>query len=681
MRTILINVILILGICSSPGSGQNYWSPTNGPFGGSVTSLVSETDSVLWAGTSSGGLFSSVDTGSTWVYRALDGFEIKAVVAMNNGLVFVGALEGIYRSTDHGATWTRVANYLCTSLASDRTGHIYAGTSLANYRSSDSGNTWQAFTGLPNIIECFAAQDSHNLWVGLNGGHGVHRSTNNGATWFPSNNGMNSGVVNGIVVWSSSFLFAGTYEGLYRSTDGGSHWHQVNVGLTSVGVLCLAADAAGTLFAGTNHGLFMSTDLGNQWTALSNGIPDISIRSLKVTGDFLFAGVSGAGVFRSDDYGLHFQRRSDGMNALAVKAVEVSPNHSIFAATSGGLFVSQNGGNDWVWLSLQYAPLMITPAGHLFAGRYRSTDNGATWILMDVPTFLISSYGRNANFLFVGLEGLQLCNGLRRSSDAGTTWMTTGSLPHCIYALTSGPTVDAYSAGDGWVARSVDDGTTWSVSSDGLAGAGIIGSLVMMGSTLIMAASANHGMYRSPDNGQTWSPSNAGLTTSHIHAVRADYSGALWAVTDDGVFRSTDLGSMWFPLNSGLTDFDVQCVAFDSAGYVYVGTQEGGILRSASPITSVMDWPGLPTGVVLHQNYPNPFNGMTTVEFFIPHSGDVELAVYNALGQRVATLLDGRFDTGWHRVTWHANNHASGLYFCRLKAGAHAQTGKVLLIR
>ena len=89
----------------------------------------------------------------------------------------------------------------------------------------------------------------------------------------------------------------------------------------------------------------------------------------------------------------------------------------------------------------------------------------------------------------------------------------------------------------------------------------------------------------------------------------------------------------------------------------------------------------LPTAFALAQNYPNPFNPVTDIAFAVPVACDVTLEVFNVLGQKVATLLDGRFDAGEHSVTWDATAQSSGVYLYRLTASEVVETKKMLLLK
>ena len=93
-----------------------------------------------------------------------------------------------------------------------------------------------------------------------------------------------------------------------------------------------------------------------------------------------------------------------------------------------------------------------------------------------------------------------------------------------------------------------------------------------------------------------------------------------------------------------------------------------------------------PAAFALQQNYPNPFNGGTVIDLTLPAAGDVELAVYNMAGQKVATLIDGPRSEGAYTVQWDGRDDggralASGMYMYRLRAGDWVEARKLLLLR
>lgn len=76
----------------------------------------------------------------------------------------------------------------------------------------------------------------------------------------------------------------------------------------------------------------------------------------------------------------------------------------------------------------------------------------------------------------------------------------------------------------------------------------------------------------------------------------------------------------------------------------------------------------LPSDFAISNNYPNPFNPSTQIKFELPENADVSINVYNIVGQRVATLVNGELQAGFHQATFEADNLASGVYIARLTA-------------
>jgi len=97
---------------------------------------------------------------------------------------------------------------------------------------------------------------------------------------------------------------------------------------------------------------------------------------------------------------------------------------------------------------------------------------------------------------------------------------------------------------------------------------------------------------------------------------------------------------------------------------------------------------GLPGALRLGQNYPNPFNPSTLVPFELAGDAHVRLEIYNALGQRVRTLVDGPLAAGKHAVEWDGKDRrgrsvSSGIYLYRLSVdeGRSTATRRMLLIK
>jgi len=89
----------------------------------------------------------------------------------------------------------------------------------------------------------------------------------------------------------------------------------------------------------------------------------------------------------------------------------------------------------------------------------------------------------------------------------------------------------------------------------------------------------------------------------------------------------------------------------------------------------------LPEEYFLHQNYPNPFNPSTTISYSIPEAGNVELKVYDILGNEVATLVNRTKTPGNYTAVLNASSFASGVYVYTLRTNDFVQTRKMMLLK
>ncbi len=89
----------------------------------------------------------------------------------------------------------------------------------------------------------------------------------------------------------------------------------------------------------------------------------------------------------------------------------------------------------------------------------------------------------------------------------------------------------------------------------------------------------------------------------------------------------------------------------------------------------------VPTKYTLAQNHPNPFNPKTVISYQLAGGSDVELSIYNLLGQKVATLVSERRKAGYHQVEWDASLYASGIYYYKIVAGEFRSVKKMILLK
>jgi hypothetical protein len=89
----------------------------------------------------------------------------------------------------------------------------------------------------------------------------------------------------------------------------------------------------------------------------------------------------------------------------------------------------------------------------------------------------------------------------------------------------------------------------------------------------------------------------------------------------------------------------------------------------------------IPTDYSLTQNFPNPFNPSTSIKYSIPKVSQVQIKVFDILGNEIETLVNEEKQNGTYELTWYAKGLPSGVYFYQLKAGSYIETRKMVLLK
>jgi hypothetical protein len=140
---------------------------------------------------------------------------------------------------------------------------------------------------------------------------------------------------------------------------------------------------------------------------------------------------------------------------------------------------------------------------------------------------------------------------------------------------------------------------------------------------------------------------------------------------------SIEIGGTWY--FSPLTDLEGNPRPNPPGSMPDMGAYESPL---GSPVTDVRyDLSQIPNEYLLAQNYPNPFNPVTTISYSLPLKSQVELVVYNTLGEEVIQLVYGEKEAGSYSVELDANGLSSGIYFYKLQAGEFVETKKMVLMK
>jgi hypothetical protein len=169
----------------------------------------------------------------------------------------------------------------------------------------------------------------------------------------------------------------------------------------------------------------------------------------------------------------------------------------------------------------------------------------------------------------------------------------------------------------------------------------------------------------------------SGLTVDEFLALADKVVGGNTNVLNDYSAKVSDVNYTASCLNEQFSECDPYAVYMTLAGEDVSEFGDG----SSLALNKAGDEETLPTEYGLAQNHPNPFNPTTEISFALPVATSVKLEVFNIIGQKVTTLVDGFMDAGYHTVTWDANRSASGVYFYKLQTDSFVDQKKMLLLK
>jgi photosystem II stability/assembly factor-like uncharacterized protein len=255
-----------------------------------------------------------------------------------------------------------------------------------------------------------------------------------------------------------------------------------------------------------------------------------------------------------------------------------------------GLFKSTDNGDTWNKIDthfedFQVYSLYVTDNDHIFVGTnfqgviYRSTDDGQTW--GNTANGYVSNecwaFGQNSSktVIFAG-DGqyAKLC----RSTDNGDNWQLSANLPVLAFAVDSfnniycGTFVGLY--------RSTDDGLSWEqIGFDNIP----ISTILIADHSGVICGTGYYdngqGVFYSTDYGNTWD--NIGLNAEVVLSLAFTSYGSLLAGTSiNGVFETTDLGNNWVQHNNGLFQKQVFRLKVNDSDDIFVGSEFEGVFRS-----------------------------------------------------------------------------------------------------
>ena len=566
--------------------------------------------SVAYGGT---GLYRSMDGGVSWnnIGLAESGAIGRIVIHPNNpDLIHVAVMghlwtggpdRGVYRTTDAGATWSRVLfvnettgcvdliqrpddpNVLFAAMWQRIRGpeaYDYGGTGCAVYRSVDGGLTWSVENnGLPGIstnrgrIGLAICQSDPDVMCAIYADRtgffdGLYRTTNGGTNWLQTNDGSLSGAFASFGWWfgnvrihpqNPNTIFVIGFD-VYRSTNGGGSYAVVgsNMHVDHHG-FAFGAGSNPMMYAGNDGGVYTSSN-GSTFTKTSGDLP--------ITQAYRIATApwnSAALWIGSQDNGTAQDLNADG---------DFNP---VFGG-DGFQPIPHLTDSNRLWVQFQYGNVFYSSNS---GGSFNSATNGLSgrfnWNAPhaqdpgDPSTRYFGThrvYRNNGNTSWVAISG-----DLTGGPHQGNNGQVNGTLTSISVSPVDSNVIWSGSD-DGLVHVTQNGGASWTDVSAGLPERWITSLFChpeIAGEALVSVSGFRWGediahIYRTTNFGQTWQPLDGDLPDMPVNDVFVDpeFHNQIYAATDVGVFRSTNLGVNWHVYGIGLPNVVVTDLAFQN---------------------------------------------------------------------------------------------------------------------
>lgn len=375
---------------------------------------------------------------------------------------------------------------------------------------------------------------------------------------------------------SGSTLLAAGADGIAWSADAGRSWRRAAVQGTVAPVTALVAAGGDILAATLGGGVLRSADEGRRWVPSGFGLASHDVTALAIVADQTVVAGTDAGIHVSPNGGRAWRQVADTVG-VRIAAIAVSLAGTAWAAAQAGdILMSTDGGRTWVTrgalpTGAEPSSLLVDGANPQVnrvlvatsAGILASIDDGDAWHAVDDEPGLVLARGEGIVVAGTGV-------GVLESRDGGSTWVSRGEAPP-VHDLARLVVVDGEPFAYGPMAGVVRCTSAVNSGGEPVDGAPYPVAVMTAGPAGTVLASGPEGLARSVDQGATWTTVISG-DAGFLHVLSAGVAGSWWAASGDGsrLLRSGDDGRSWIPDRA----------PWGTAGVLALGVRGDGVLAA-----------------------------------------------------------------------------------------------------
>ena len=662
---------------------QTNWQQTKGPFGGMVSDIKADNKGNLYAA-SAGGLYTSSNEGENWA--KICNSSMSEIFVHPSGIIFASGSGFLYEVEDDFSVTKRYSSMY--SLQMDSKNNLYGRDYRKIYSSSDTAKTWNSLVTFPRRISSFFLYDDTTFFASADSG--IYISRDCGKKWnyyYITNTSFGELADSKFAKDNYNNIYLMSFWDIFKSSDAGETWTKLKLPPNIPGgynLFSIFLNKDNEIFVGSSDGILYSNDLGKTWKNIYftfervYGFCEDSSRKL-------FCASGDLGIYFFDRINNKMIIRNNGIIAGDILFLNKLNGYLICQAWSIGFFKSNDDGNTWTRLNNPgiYQINYVDKIGRIFASGHGkifcSTNIGESWqtiTLPDTNRTSLSIVSIDDNTIIAALDYKSINNeyfyDIIRSEDFGKTWEKVFTHKDYIshYHLDVYNDI-VYLSLDKLLYSSKDLGKNWELEKE-FSSDILVCKISTWGN---LCVGTYEGLY--VKDLVDWKYIDVPWRSPIVFDLYFSSKGEMFVLAFD-LWRSTDRGKSYQLLPG---DFSVSSarglLIDDGEGKIYAASTSHGIFVSDYTFAST----GIPTSSSLYYNYPNPFNNQTTIEFYLQQPGDVNLSIFNSIGQRVETLAQSYTGAGFYRINWQPKNLASGIYLYRLQTLRFTETKKMIYLK